>query len=184
MLAGASARARTVREHDQACMSLHLRGRSRRELLSALPCTAHMHDFSPACWMKFHSPRVISREFGRQHPHMMHESCCTYREQHDGVLEAVMTGCFRASFGEIPRFCLWSSNNFCVIHVISREFGREHQHMMHESCCTYREQHDGVLEAVMTGFFRASFGEIPCAGDNFCLVRVISREFGTVLGWP
>ena len=55
--------------------------------------------------------------------------------------------------------------------------------MMHESCCTYREQHDGVLEAVMAGCFRASFGEIPCAGDNFCLVRVISREFGTVLGW-
>ena len=90
MLAGASARARTVREHDQAYMSLPLRGRSRRELLSAPPCTAHMHNFSPACWMKFHSPRVISREFGREHQHMMHESCCTYREQHDGVLEAVM----------------------------------------------------------------------------------------------
>ena len=55
--------------------------------------------------------------------------------------------------------------------------------MMHESYCTYCEQHDGVLEAVMTGCFRAFFGEIPCAGDNFCLVRVISREFGTVLGW-
>ena len=184
MLAGASARARTVREHDQAYMSLHLRGRSRHELLSAPPCTAHTHDFSPACWMKFHSPRVISREFGRQHPHMTPESCCTYRQQHDGVLEAVMAGCFRASFGEIPRFCLWSGNNFCVICVISREFGREHRHVLHESCCTYHEQHDGVLEAVMASCVRASFGKIPCAGDNFCLVRVISREFGTVLGWP
>ena len=125
MLAGASELARPVPQHDQALVSLHLRGRTRRELLSASPCNSHMHDFSPACWMKFHSPRVISREFGREHQHMMHESCCTYREQHDGVLEAVMTGCFRASFGEIP-----------------------------------------------------------CAGDNFCLVRVISREFGTVLGWP
>ena len=80
---------------------------------------------------------------------MTPESCCTYRQQHDGVLEAVMAGCFRASFGEIPRFCLWSGNNFCVICVISREFGREHRHVLHESCCTYHEQHDGVLEAVM-----------------------------------
>ena len=56
--------------------------------------------------------------------------------------------------------------------------------MMHESGCQHYQLHHGVLEAVMTGCFRASFVQIPCAGDNFCLVRVISREFGRVLGWP
>ena len=128
MLAGASARARTVREHDQACMSLHLRGRSRRELLSAPPCTAHMHDFSPACWMKFPSPRVISREFGREHRHMMHEWCCTYCEQHHGVVEAFLSGCFGTFFSEI----LCSGDNFCLVRVIFREFGRVsgHQYTM------------------------------------------------------
>jgi len=88
MLAGASELARPVPQHDQALISLHLRGRTRRELLSASPCNSHMHDFSPACWMKFRILRVISREFGRQHRHMMHESYCTHHEQHDGVLES------------------------------------------------------------------------------------------------
>ena len=53
MLAGALARARAVREHDQARMSLHLRERWRRELLSAPPCTSHMHDFSPRAGSNF-----------------------------------------------------------------------------------------------------------------------------------
>ena len=48
MLAGASQWARSVGEHDQTRMPVLLRGRSRRELLSAPPCTAHMRDFSPA----------------------------------------------------------------------------------------------------------------------------------------
>ena len=88
MLAGASERARSVREHDKARMSLHLRGRSRRELLSAPPCASHVHDFSPAFSMTFPIPQVISREFGREHRHMMHESCFTHREQHHGVLSS------------------------------------------------------------------------------------------------
>ena len=53
VLAGASERARSVRQHIKARMSLHLRGRSRRELLSAPPCDSHVHDVSPAFSMIF-----------------------------------------------------------------------------------------------------------------------------------
>ena len=60
---------------------LHVGGRSRRKLLSAPPCTSHMHDFSPAHQKEFPILRVIvSPESGRQHRHMMHESCCTHRD--------------------------------------------------------------------------------------------------------
>lgn len=144
MLAGASERARSVREHDKARMSLHLRGRSRRELLSAPPCASHVHDFSPAFSMTFPIPQVISREFGEQHRHVMHESCCTHHEKHHRVLEAVMTA-FCVHFW--CNTAILSGDNFCAMCVISREFGREHRHMMHESCFTHREQHHGVLSS-------------------------------------
>ena len=55
--------------------------------------------------------------------------------------------------------------------------------MMHKRCCTYREHNHGVLGAFMSDCLGTFFGDIPFSGDNFCLVRVISREFGRVLGW-
>ena len=55
MLAGALARARAVREHDQARMSLHLRERWRRELLSAPPCTSHMHAYLDEISDQYHA---------------------------------------------------------------------------------------------------------------------------------
>ena len=73
--------------------------------------------------------RVISREFGEQHRHVMHESCCTYHEKHHCVLEAVMTAVFVRSWCNTA---ILSGDNFCGMRVISREFGREHRHMMHE----------------------------------------------------
>ena len=107
MLAGASERARSVREHAQARISVLLRGRSRRELLSAPPCTSRIRDFSPACRRKFPS---------------------AYCEQHHGVVEAYLSGCFGTFFCEIP--C--SGDNFCLVRVIFREFGRVsgHQYTM------------------------------------------------------
>ena len=88
--------------------------------------------------------RVISREFGEQHRHVMHESCCTYHEKHHCVLEAVMTAVF------VRFWCntaILSGDNFCGMRVISREFGREHRHMMHEACFAHCEQHYGVLSS-------------------------------------
>ena len=180
MLAGASERPRSFREHDQTRMSLHLRGRSRREaeasrraqrgrpgseerrrarrdvnscLFRHSPRTARFFTCVP---IKSPIPRVISREFGRQHQHMMHESCCAYREQHHGVLDAVMAGCFVYFLVKYHDF-VGDGMTIPVTCVISREFGREHQHMMHELCCAYREQHHDVLEAFMSGCFGTFF---------------------------
>ena len=111
--------------------------------------------------------RVISREFGEQHRHVMHESCCTYHEKHHCVLEAVMTAVF------VRFWCntaILSGDNFCGMRVISREFGRDHRHMMHESCFAHREQHHGVLSSEnspeLSRYHSNKTHNIPPSGQN------------------
>ena len=110
---------------------------------------------------------MISREFGEQHRHVMHESCCTYHEKHHCVLEAVMTAVF------VRFWCntaILSGDNFCGMRVISREFGREHRHMMHEACFAHREQHHGVLSSEnspeLSRYHSNKTHNIPPSGQN------------------